>query len=160
MFWRPRFFGLSSKDVMSIKMRELIGTFWISCSLISRSAGFAGIRLTGIQVASGRQKLDCQDVQCTIFDKIIVCYICLLHVLSSRSLIIYIIRACQASLPWIGGVSSFFVYCPSYLFVEARDGILKLLRGPGINSKESIPPAYVAWRAGTTTLFLLGSWPQ
>jgi hypothetical protein len=26
-------------------------------------------------------------------------------------------------------------------------------------SKESIPPAYVAWRAGTTTLFLLGSWP-
>ncbi len=28
-----------------------------------------------------------------------------------------------------------------------RDGIFKLLR-------ESIPPAYVAWRAGTTTLFL------
>ncbi len=27
-------------------------------------------------------------------------------------------------------------------------------------SQESIPPAYVAWRAGTTTLFLLGSLPQ
>jgi hypothetical protein len=26
-----------------------------------------------------------------------------------------------------------------------------------IDSNESIPPAYVAWRAGTTTLFLLGS---
>ncbi len=37
------------------------------------------------------------------------------------------------------------------------DGIVKRLRSPGIDSKESIPPAYVAWRAGTTTLFLLGS---
>jgi hypothetical protein len=32
---------------------------------------------------------------------------------------------------------------------EAR--ICKRLRSPGIGSKESIPPAYVAWRAGTTT---------
>jgi hypothetical protein len=39
----------------------------------------------------------------------------------------------------------------------ACDGIFKLSRSPGINSKESIPPAFVAWRAGTTTLFLLGS---
>jgi hypothetical protein len=30
---------------------------------------------------------------------------------------------------------------------------------PGIDSKESIPPAYVAWRAGTTTLFLLVYYP-
>jgi hypothetical protein len=42
---------------------------------------------------------------------------------------------------------------------ENRDGIFKLLRSPGIDSKESIPPAYVAWRASTTTLFLLGSKP-
>ncbi len=28
---------------------------------------------------------------------------------------------------------------------------------PGIDSKEWIPPAYVSWRAGTITLFLLGS---
>ncbi len=35
--------------------------------------------------------------------------------------------------------------------------IFKHLRNPRINSKESIPPAYVAWLAGTTTLFLLGS---
>ncbi len=33
----------------------------------------------------------------------------------------------------------------------------RLLRSPGIDSKELIPPGYVAWRAGTTTLFLLGS---
>ncbi len=38
-------------------------------------------------------------------------------------------------------------------------GIFKLLRSPEIYSKESIRPAYVAWRAGTRTLFLLGSWP-
>jgi hypothetical protein len=31
--------------------------------------------------------------------------------------------------------------------------IFKLLRSPGIDSKESIPPAYVVWRAGTTTPF-------
>jgi hypothetical protein len=59
---------------------------------------------------------------------------------------------------------------------KTRDSILKLLRSPGIDSKESPPetvflrkrsldldskelisPAYVAWLAGTTTLFLLGS---
>jgi hypothetical protein len=33
----------------------------------------------------------------------------------------------------------------------------KLLKSPGIDSKESVPPAYVAWRAGMATLFLLGS---
>ena len=40
---------------------------------------------------------------------------------------------------------------------EPRARIFILLRSPGIDSKESIPPAYVAWRAGTTTIFLLGS---
>jgi hypothetical protein len=30
-----------------------------------------------------------------------------------------------------------------------RARIVKLLRSPGINSKASIPPAYVAWRAST-----------
>jgi hypothetical protein len=42
---------------------------------------------------------------------------------------------------------------PSY----SRARIFKCLWGPGIDSKEGIPPAYVAWRAGTITLFLLGS---
>ncbi len=45
---------------------------------------------------------------------------------------------------------------------EARDGIFKILSSLGNDSKESIPPAYrlatgyiyVAWRAGTTTIFL------
>ncbi len=35
-----------------------------------------------------------------------------------------------------------------------RDGIFKLLRSPGIDSKELIPPAYVARLAGTTTPFV------
>jgi hypothetical protein len=38
-----------------------------------------------------------------------------------------------------------------------RDGIFKLLMSPGIDYKESIPPAYVAWWTGPTTLILLGS---
>ncbi len=37
--------------------------------------------------------------------------------------------------------------CPVALF---RDCIFKLLRSPEIYSKELIPPAYVAWRAGAT----------
>jgi hypothetical protein len=41
--------------------------------------------------------------------------------------------------------------------VTSRARIFKLLSSPRIDSKESIQPAYVAWRAGTTTLFLLGS---
>jgi hypothetical protein len=32
-----------------------------------------------------------------------------------------------------------------------RDGILKLLGIPGIDSKESISPAYIAWRDGMIT---------
>ncbi len=34
--------------------------------------------------------------------------------------------------------------------------IFKLLRSLRIDTKESMPPAYIAWRAGTTILFLLG----
>ncbi len=39
---------------------------------------------------------------------------------------------------------------------DIRAWTFKLLKSPRIDSNKSIPPAYVAWRAGTTTLFLLG----
>ncbi len=39
----------------------------------------------------------------------------------------------------------------------SRTRIFKRLWSPWIDSKGWIPPAYVAWRAGTITLFLLGS---
>jgi hypothetical protein len=39
----------------------------------------------------------------------------------------------------------------------SREGTLKTLKSPEINSEELIPPAFVAWQAGMTTLFLLGS---
>ncbi len=39
----------------------------------------------------------------------------------------------------------------------SRAGIFKLLRSPRIDSKEPIPQGCVAWRDGTTTLFLLSS---
>ncbi len=38
---------------------------------------------------------------------------------------------------------------------ESSARIFKRLWSPGIDSKASIPPAYVAWRAGTITLLLL-----
>jgi hypothetical protein len=44
------------------------------------------------------------------------------------------------------------------VLVESQPArIFKLLRSPRIDSKKPIPPSGVAWRAGTTTLFLLGS---
>ncbi len=46
--------------------------------------------------------------------------------------------------------------CDRYVS-ERRARIFKRLWSPGIDSKEWIPPAYVAWRAGTIALFLLGS---
>ncbi len=42
---------------------------------------------------------------------------------------------------------------------QNRAGIFKPLWRPGIDAKASIPPAYVAWRAGTITLFLLCASP-
>jgi len=40
---------------------------------------------------------------------------------------------------------------------HTRARTFKCLWGPGIDAKELIPPAYVVWRAGTKTLFLLGA---
>jgi hypothetical protein len=42
------------------------------------------------------------------------------------------------------------------IVTQIRVRIFKHLRSPEIDSKELISPAYVAWRAGTTTLFVLG----
>jgi hypothetical protein len=47
-----------------------------------------------------------------------------------------------------------------FLQIAIRGSILKLLLRPEIDSKESIPPAYVARWAGTRSKFLLGSWPH
>ncbi len=64
----------------------------------------------------------------------------------------YAISWCHSSL-----FSIYLFSNPSY-FTRAR--IFKLLRRLGIDSKELIPQAYVAWRAGTITIFLLGSEPS
>jgi hypothetical protein len=45
---------------------------------------------------------------------------------------------------------------PSRYFQHGEHRIFESLWSPGIDTKEWIPPAYVAWRAGTITLFLLG----
>jgi hypothetical protein len=49
------------------------------------------------------------------------------------------------------------VFTPSTSSHYGRAGIFKALWSPGIDAEASIPPAYVAWRAGTITLFLLGA---
>ncbi len=45
----------------------------------------------------------------------------------------------------------------SYRSPRDQSPYFKRSWSPGIDSKEWIPPAYLAWRAGTLTLFLLGS---
>jgi hypothetical protein len=51
---------------------------------------------------------------------------------------------------------SLSIQCKLRILGLIRAQIFILLRIPRIDAKESITPAYVAWRAGTTTLFLLG----
>jgi hypothetical protein len=43
----------------------------------------------------------------------------------------------------------------SYPEKRTRARICKRLRRPGIDSEDSIPPAYVAWRAVTTNSFVV-----
>ncbi len=45
----------------------------------------------------------------------------------------------------------------SFFMPYNRARIFKRLWNSGIDSKASIPTTYVAWRAGTITLFLLGA---
>ncbi len=55
------------------------------------------------------------------------------------------------------GIFSIKVCHPLAISLAYGARIFKRLWSPGIDSKERIPPAYVTWRAGTITLFLLGS---
>ncbi len=54
-------------------------------------------------------------------------------------------------------VFSFLTVCLRIRSALCRARIFKRLWSQGIDSQSSIPPAYVAWRAGTITLFLLGA---
>jgi hypothetical protein len=70
------------------------------------------------------------------------------------------VRYCPSTLQfavWNKGVENQFPWAVPYAGFNYSGGIFKFLRGPRIDSKEWIPPAFVAWRAGPTTLFLLGS---
>ncbi len=51
----------------------------------------------------------------------------------------------------------FVRYTKRYSWNSCRARIFKRGWSPGIDTKEWIPPAFVVWRAGTITLFLLGS---
>ncbi len=57
----------------------------------------------------------------------------------------------------VTGKEPIISYYPSQGTTGSR--IFRLLRSPRIDSKDSIPQAYLAWRAVRTTLFLAGSQP-
>ncbi len=57
---------------------------------------------------------------------------------------------------WSPGIDSKELIPPAYVALK-KARIFKRLWSPGIDSKEWILPAYVAWRADTITLILLGS---
>ncbi len=68
----------------------------------------------------------------------------------------------MGSLAVMQDANSAFLWAPDWRgnivcarFSWART--FKCLWGPGIDAKEWIPPAYVVWRAGTKTLFLLNA---
>jgi hypothetical protein len=70
---------------------------------------------------------------------------------------------CLPSSPWLpapGCVSGFLKHSFGFPRCTHWARIFKRSWSPGINFKEWIPPAYVAWRAGTITLFLLGPSPH
>jgi hypothetical protein len=62
--------------------------------------------------------------------------------------------------PWIR-IQQCWNFRTIYVAYEVMNRVVvpasQRLWSPGIDSKASIPPAYVAWRAGTITLFLLGA---
>jgi hypothetical protein len=87
----------------------------------------------------------------------------------NQNLALFVYQKMEAGEQW-GEVLAWFCDCvcvrvevgfkPSFVreFIKkTRARIFNLLRSPRMDAKESIPPAYVAWRAGTSTLFLLGS---
>ncbi len=55
---------------------------------------------------------------------------------------------------WKYGGGDALPYARPHPFLQ-QARICKRLRSPGIDSKKSIPPAYVAWRVGTITLFVV-----
>jgi hypothetical protein len=72
----------------------------------------------------------------------------------------YLVSLAHQPIPaamWIHVAS--FAMCAVEIKAKKTGAIIifNLLRNPGIDSKKSISPAYVTLRAGTTTLFLLGS---
>jgi hypothetical protein len=70
--------------------------------------------------------------------------------------------AVYAPAEWADTLTLFHLYENMYSVPEtsaywSEPEFLNILRSPRIDSKEPILPGYVAWRAGTTTLFLIGS---
>jgi hypothetical protein len=77
---------------------------------------------------------------------------------NSESILLFLLdgtefRVVFSSVEWFG---TEFRVSFDFLF-HGTEPNFKLLRSPRIDSKEPITPGCIAWRAGTTTLFLFGS---
>jgi hypothetical protein len=75
-----------------------------------------------------------------------------------NGIFIAVLNGNNSSKTWIGTAKDGCRRFPELKIREPyRARIFKLLRSPRIDSKEPILPGCVAWLAGTTTQFLLGS---
>jgi hypothetical protein len=81
--------------------------------------------------------------------------------------LVHVISACFPRVEEGGGLApcdidstiKTYAYAPlSHLSRNTLSTICKRLRSPGIDSKESIPTVYEAWRAGTSNRLGIDSW--
>ncbi len=85
-----------------------------------------------------------------------ICLVVYLVQLYCKSFLRHIFYRCFSAQLWLKKSKEIW---QSLTYFDNRARIFLRLWSPGIDSKEWIPPAYVAWRAGTITLFLLLSYP-
>ncbi len=80
--------------------------------------------------------------------------------LRSAISILFVITRWQFKILLAGRVAIDVFLQVCQVLIRAR--ICKRLRSPGISSKKSIPPAYVAYSGpvGTTTIFIIGWWKR
>jgi hypothetical protein len=106
-----------------------------------------------LQILTQPQPFQANDDVCIVFCQnicsmttTICCWACILTKKSSSS---------HPRANWNIGMTTFVLHSIWNIYsmptkTVCRSRICKRLMSPGFNSKESIPPAYVAWRAGTS----------
>jgi hypothetical protein len=126
------------------------------CKYISRIFGrFADCKaeFTTLVTAQGGRVHSARDYTISVYTAHLILYH---RELEDQYKVVFVRLLLEPAENLQGGVCS---SPPSPPHACTRARIFKRSWGQGMDSKSSIPPAYVAWRAGTITLFLLGAWP-